>query len=192
MADRVTRFLPRVGSRVVVRHHPLRLAVPRGCVTGGSAPYILYPSMPSPHKDILGGLRLLTKALANDSGSVRIKVTCTPHDIQGLPDQSLVDPIGPQSLAAMDILWAGASAAFSPYTLESFNYPIAEGRAIGVPVIAVETPQNREVGGCALMGFQLSNVVSLAEAVQEALASTIVPDPLPFDPDAYFEWLINL
>ena len=58
-------------------------------------------------------------------------------------------------------------------------------------MIARDTAQNREIAGPALCGFQPSDPDSLRHAVKLALTSDVRPDPAPFDPDAYFEWLLG-
>ncbi len=64
---------------------------------------------------------------------------------------------------------------------------------MGLPVIAVENAHNREIAGPALVGYHGNISSSLADAVRTALAGpAVVPDPGPFDPDAYFTWLTSL
>jgi hypothetical protein len=61
----------------------------------------------------------------------------------------------------------------------------------GQPVIARDTAQNREIAGPALCGFEPGNPDSLELAVKTALTSSVTPDPAPFDPDAYFTWMLG-
>ena len=132
MGERVTRILPKVAERLQVRHHPLT-ATSAGASRGSDDPYILYPSMPSAHKDLTGNLRQLAAAIARTRMPLRIKVTCQATDIGGCAELGHIDPIGAQSLAALDSLWERASAAFSPTTVESFGYPVAEGARLRNP-----------------------------------------------------------
>jgi glycosyltransferase involved in cell wall biosynthesis len=92
----------------------------------------------------------------------------------------------------MQQLWATAAAVYMPFSVESFSYPVAEGRSFGVPVIALDTDQNREIGAGALFGYRDGDPESLAQAVAAALAAKISPEPEAFDPDRYFAWLMCL
>lgn len=187
MAERVLHAVPSLTERVQVRHHPLR---PRAVAhRHDGAPFVLYPSLPAPHKDLEGGLQRLVDALDRSGSDLRVKVTASSGDIGRVAGHIRVDAIGTQSLEQMDELWSTASAVYVPYSVESFGYPVAEGRAAGVPVVAVDNPQNREIGGQALFGFVEDRPDSLVDALALARGAKIEPDPDPFDPDAYFAWL---
>ena len=82
-------------------------------------------------------------------------------------------------------------AIYFPPEIESFGYPLAEARVSGQPVIARDNEQNREIAGSALCGFTVGNAESLRAATATALAKELQPDPAPFDPDAYFDWLLG-
>ncbi len=58
-------------------------------------------------------------------------------------------------------------------------------------MIARDSAQNREIAGPALCGFDPGDPESLRNAVKSALTTRVAPDPLPFDPDAYFGWLLG-
>jgi glycosyltransferase involved in cell wall biosynthesis len=189
MADRVTRELPELGNKVIVRHHPVGVRVhPRR----EDAKYILFPYLVAPHKDLVGGVGTLIHAVEDTGIPVKVKVTTQTADLGSWGCHPMVEAVGPQDTAAMDKLWEGAAAVYCPSTIESFGYPVAEGRAIGVPVIAVDTAQNREIADRALCGFQTDDLTSLSAAVGRALETHISPDPRPFDPKAYFSWLVSL
>jgi glycosyltransferase involved in cell wall biosynthesis len=87
--------------------------------------------------------------------------------------------------------WAGSRAIYFPTGVESFGYPLAEARVSGRPVIARDTPQNREIAGPALCGFTPGDAGSLRHATMLALTRQVPPDPAPFEPDAYFTWLLG-
>ena len=78
-----------------------------------------------------------------------------------------------------------------PPGLESFGFPLAEARVNGQPVIAQDTAQNREIAGPALCGFTVGDIDSLRYATELALKADIKPDTEPFEPDAYFNWLLG-
>ncbi|MDQ1442444.1 MAG: hypothetical protein QOG97_2672 [Acidimicrobiaceae bacterium] len=190
MAERVTAGLPRVASRVVVRHQPYTVTHSRR--PGDGTGYVLYPSIPAPHKDLVGGVQLLADAIAESGLDLEVRVTCTDADLANVARRLGVRAIGPQSLDGLDQLLAGAALVFSPYTTESYGYPVAEARAVGVPVVGVDTAQNREIGSRALVGFTAGDRDSLARALEVAVATSVDPDPAPFEAAAYFAWLTTL
>ena len=91
----------------------------------------------------------------------------------------------------MGDLWARCRAVYFPTVLESFGCPLAEARISGRPVIAADTAQNREIAGPALCGYAPGDRDSLRSATERALTAEIAPDPGPFDPDAYFDWMLG-
>jgi glycosyltransferase involved in cell wall biosynthesis len=190
MAERVTTALPGLASRLLVRHHPLTAQPARS--TSGALPFVLYPSLPAPHKDLTGHLRLLIQAMEMSSPHLVVKVTAPSAVLGPLAGDPRVEAIGPKTLEEIDVLASRASAIYAPTVIESFGYPVAEARAIGAPVLAVSTARNREVGGQALVGFAERDVLSLANALTSLPRVSVVADPGPFDPDAYFSWLTAL
>lgn len=187
MAARVAAALRGIDRRLVVRFHPVSGRCRRQAQ--GGQPYVLYPSLPVAHKDLYSGLCDLLESLRLWGGAVRVKVTAPPAALGHCAGHPMVDAIGRQSLAEMDDLWAWAVAAYVPYTVESFCYPLAEARVAGIPVIAKDTAHNREIAGAALCGFSSGDLSSLACAVGRAFQSQPPCDPSPFDPDRYFQWL---
>jgi glycosyltransferase involved in cell wall biosynthesis len=99
--------------------------------------------------------------------------------------------VGQLDHAKLCRLWARSQAVYFPSGLESFGWPLAEARVNGQPVIARDTPQNREIAGPALCGYSVEDPDSLRHAIKAALEGGIAPDPVPFDPDAYFDWLLG-
>ena len=190
MAERVRRALPAVGSRVVVRFHPVSLGpVPRLA----REPVVLCPVFFRPYKHMVTRLTELLAVLDQYGDSpVRLLLTATadevPADVAGHPSVRLA---GHLSLADLSRVWARSKAIYFPCGLESFGYPLAEARVTGRPVIARDTPQNREIAGPALCGFAVGDAGSLWQAVKLAMTTDPVPDPGPFDPDAYFTWMLG-
>jgi glycosyltransferase involved in cell wall biosynthesis len=99
--------------------------------------------------------------------------------------------VGRLSVEQTQRLQARCRAIFFPTGLESFGCPLAEARVAGWPVIARDTAQNREIAGPALCGYDLGDEDSLRRATQAALTLQVAPDPEPFDPDAYFDWMLG-
>jgi glycosyltransferase involved in cell wall biosynthesis len=102
-----------------------------------------------------------------------------------------MDFVGRLDHAKLCRLWARSRAVYFPPGLEAFGFPLAEARVNGQPVIARDTPQNREIAGPALCGFAVGDPDSLRQAIEIAVTRKVAPDPAPFDPDAYFDWMLG-
>jgi hypothetical protein len=190
MAERVTALLPDVADRLIVRMHPVS-ALATGRPRGGSM--ILCPVLFAPYKhmaDRIGEWLAAVDDVLDDS--VRLIVTASPAEV---PPSLAVSPrlhfVGQLNVEQMHDLWQRSRAIYFPTGLESFGCPLAEARANGVPVIARDTPQNREIAGSALRGYILGEADSLRHATEAALTARVAPDPGPFDPDAYFDWMLG-
>ena len=194
MAERITRVLPSVRSRVVMRMHPVSAeisvdsapAVPRDQV-------ILCPVLFYPKKRMVGRIAEWLAAIDKHvDPSVRLLVTADHAEVPAdLARNPRIELVGRLDLIRLRRLWALSRAIYCPTNVESFGYPLAEARVNGQPVIALDTPQNREIAGSALCGFIPGNPDSLRQATELALTLDVKPDPDPFDPDAYFSWLLG-
>ncbi len=190
MAKRVTRVLPGLTDRVIVRHHPVTPdSVPRLPRDGA----VLCPVLFSPYKPMITRISEFLTATEDFAGtSLRLLVTAdraeVPEDLAAHPRMDLVGRLTHQELRG---LWARSQAIYFPPGIESFGYPLAEARVNGQPVIALDTEQNREIAGPALCAFTAGDIASLQQATKIALTLEVQPDPAPFDPDAYFGWLLG-
>ncbi|MGA8110295.1 MAG: glycosyltransferase [Acidobacteriaceae bacterium] len=190
MAKRVTRTLPGLADRVVARHHPVSAdSIPRL----PREPGILCPVLFSPHKGMLERITDLLTAIDNVADAVvRLRVTANQEEVPAtLARHPRVDVVGRLDHHALRELWARSQAIYFPTEIESFGYPLAEARVHGQPVIALDTEQNREVAGAALCSFTAGNLDTLRCAIERALTTEVAPDPAPFDPGAYFTWLLG-
>jgi glycosyltransferase involved in cell wall biosynthesis len=190
MAERVAAALPSVADRIVVRPHPVSL---HARTSQPQTPVILCPVLFAPYKQMAERIRELLSAVDRQvDPAVALRITAEhaelPHDLATHPRIELV---GRLSQADLHALWVKSSAIYYPTGLESFGYPLAEARASGYPVIAQDTPQNREIAGPALCGYVAGDPASLRAAALRALSLRVTPDPAPFDPDAYFDWLLG-
>lgn len=190
MAERVGRVLPRLCSRIVVRPHPVS-ADSIGVTS--RRPAILCPVLFSPYK---GMTELLTDVIRALDGvadpAVKLLVTADPPEVPGaIAAHPRVELVGRLHHRELRRLWASSQAICFPTGVESFGYPLAEARVSGHPVIARDTAQSREIAGPALCGFSPGDDASLEHAVKLALTMQAAPDPAPFDPDAYFNWLLG-
>jgi glycosyltransferase involved in cell wall biosynthesis len=190
MAHRVAHRLPSLRSRVVVRHHPVSAdSIP----DLAREPAILCPVLFSPFKGMAPRLAELLAALDDIADEpVRLRVTANPSELpEALAQHRRIELIGRISHQALRQLWARSQAIYFPPGIESFGYPLAEARVSGQPVIARDTAQNQEIAGPALRGFTIGDAESLRAATKRALTEAVAPDPGPFDPSAYFDWLLG-
>ncbi|MGK5110421.1 glycosyltransferase [Geodermatophilus sp. CPCC 205506] len=189
MADRVSTALPDLAERIVVRLQPLRVP-DRPRDAEASSGTVLCPIVHSPYKNLAAHLELLQAAL----GDRRVRVVCTIGPADATPALRADDRfsfLGMLDQPSLESRYAEAAAVYFPTSIESFGYPLAEARAAGLPVLAQDTAHNREVAGAALFGFRSGDARSLADALAGALAAEVPPDPAPFDPRAYFDWLLG-
>jgi hypothetical protein len=192
MAGRITAALPDVADRVVVRMHPVS-AGPVPAQRPDESSLILCPVLFAPYKHMAERLaEWLAAADGTLDDSVRMIVTA---DTAQVPVRLATSPrlrfAGPLGHGQLNELWARSRAIYFPTGLESFGWPLAEARAYGKPVIARDTAQNREIAGSALHGFIPGDPDSLRQATESALAARVSSDPAPFDPDAYFDWMLG-
>jgi hypothetical protein len=190
MAERIKAALPDVADRVVVRLHPVSVnPAPRRA--GGSR--ILCPVLFAPYKNMPERLAEWLTAVDDAlDGSVRMTVTADVREVPAaLAANPRLDLVGRLDVAALGDLWASSQAVYFPSGLESFGFPLAEARVNGQPVIAQDTPQNREIAGPALCGYTVGDPDSLRHATETALSAQLRPDPGPFDPEAYFDWMLG-
>jgi glycosyltransferase involved in cell wall biosynthesis len=190
MAERVAHLAPAVRDRVVVRMHPVSAdavpPAPRG-------PVILCPVVFTPYKHMPVRLREWVWAIDRHvDKTVKMLVTAAESEVPpDLARHPRVELLGRLSTVALRPLWARSRAVFFPTGLESFGFPLAEARASGRPVIARDTAQNREIAGPALRGFRVGDPDSLLRATELALTDDVAPDPAPFDPVGYFDWMLG-
>jgi len=191
MAERVTGVMPAIRSRMVVRPHPVS-AGPAGLRAREAA--ILCPVLFAPYKQMDERLTELLDAVDGyGDPAVRVRVTADRGDLPpAVASSPRLEFLGRIDQRDLDPAWARSRAIYFPTGMESFGYPLAEARANGQPVIARDTAQNREIAGSALCGFDPGDPDSLRQAVTSALTIEVAPDPLPFDPDAHFGWLLGL
>lgn len=194
MADRVLHNLPMIADRIVVAHHPVTPRRSHENVPG----LVVCPVLFAPYKHMAGHLERLCAAVRKlpsaDQARIDIRVTATERELADINpvDRDLLSPIGRISTEALNELLARAQVIFYPPRLESFGYPLAEARVNGQPVVAPDTPQNREIAGVALVGYRRATPECIAGALHDALNSPAPePDPEPFCPERYFQrWLL--
>lgn len=191
MAERIIRVVPSVRNRVVVRFNPISAdSIPSGF---DREPAILCPIILWPYKKMDERLARLVQAL-DDYGDpdIEVRITAAPEELPPfLAEHRRVVPLGRLEFSDLRQIWARSQAIYFPTDIESFGYPLAEARLSGRPVIGIDYPQNHEIAGAALCPYTEGDVDSLRGAIAKAFTAVVQPDPLPFDPVSYFDFLLG-
>jgi len=211
MAERVVRRAPSLRDRVVVAFNPVTPPDPallrvraderrrRGSAVPGGTAGFLCPLIITPQKLMTRRLRAGLAALdilAAPPHRLDATLTVTGHDT-GIEDPEVARHprlrlVGEHPAAAVAELMVRCDAIYFPSELESFGYPMAEGRMMGVPVIALDSAHNREIAGPALVGYQREAGAEIAAAMYAALAAELKPDDARlFDRGPYFDLLLG-
>lgn len=191
MAERVITVLPEVRDRVVVRFHPI---APDSFPSGHARdPAILCPVIFHPYKQMDERLAELVRAVdAHGDPEIQVRVTATVSELPAfLANHPRVVPLGRLPHEQLRQIWSQSKAIYFPTGIEAFGYPLGEARLSGHPVIALDTPQNREIAGAALCSFTRGDDGALRDAVARALTIEVAPEHQPFDPKAYFTFLLG-
>lgn len=193
MAERVVHHAPRLAKQLVVRPHPVSPSArtARGDRLPQDDPSILVPILNAPYKRLDEHIERLLAALDGCGREATVVVTAHRHELPAAAVDPRVEFTGPLRGTQLEARWQRAKAIYFPTQLESFGYPLAEARVNGIPVIALDTSQNREIAGASLRPFWEDQPDSLAAAVHSALTRPAEPDPEPFSPRAYFDWLLG-
>ncbi|WP_235498507.1 glycosyltransferase [Frankia sp. R43] len=100
--------------------------------------------------------------------------------------------VGELPVEGVSDLMLRCDAIYFPTQIESFGYPLAEARMMGIPVVARRSAHNLEIAGNALMGYDRETPEDIADAFYAALTAQIYPDRTrQFDRDTYFDRLLG-
>jgi len=147
----------------VASHHAVRL---------------LYVSIYYEHKNLRTLLRAISLINKNSGGKFNLKTTASPswtgagwtlthgEDLMLARQAGIaeyVDFVGPLSREGIESLYRASDIFVFPSWSESFGLPMAEAMAHGLPIIAADTPVNREVCGAAAIYFHSLCAEDLAE-----------------------------
>lgn len=86
--------------------------------------------------------------------------------------------IGPVPGAEIHDLYRQCDAFAFPSCIESFGFPMVEAMSSGLPVLASDTPVNREICGCAAMYFATYSSDALANALYALAGNKRLRDEL--------------
>jgi len=150
--------------------HPLPRGERVGCGEGaGESVRLAYVSIYSDHKNLTTLLKALRLLNSNGGPRFRLKTTVNPAregtqwtsnrqgDLELARDSKVapwVEFVGPLGHEAAHRLYCGADIFVFPSVVESFGHPMMEAMAAGLPIVAADTPVNREVCGEGAEYFQ--------------------------------------
>ncbi len=139
---------------------------------------IIYLSIYYPHKDPHTLAR--ATALLNRSGvAAHARITVEPEDFAiwstGHEDMSVLREgqrtgfltLGRVSHTGVGEALAGHDVLVFPSLTETFGFPLVEAMAVGVPVVAADTPIHREICGDAALYFEPKNPEDLCARLLE-------------------------
>ena len=187
MLDDVAQFVKLDRRKALVNYYGA--AHQGGTGQGSSAPYtaaqpgvirLTYVSLYSEHKNLSTLLRAMPLLNRNGAGKFLLKTTVDPASEGAawtathkgdlaLARQAEVAPwvefLGPlQSEQVEELYWQGDVFVF-PSLCESFGHPTVEAMVRGLPIVASDTPVNREICGEAALYFSPLDPEDLAEKV---------------------------
>jgi glycosyltransferase involved in cell wall biosynthesis len=118
------------------------------------------------------------KRLIGQGRAIRIVLTLAEHlpenagvvhraRAMGLGD--VIENVGEVDAAAISKLYDSFDIFAFPSLVESFGFPLVEAMAKGLPIVAADTPSNRELAGEAGLYFAPTDAGSLARIVGELI-----------------------
>jgi glycosyltransferase involved in cell wall biosynthesis len=177
---------PASGSAEAGSTTPAPSLTRREIVTPSHSPVrLLYVSLYGENKDLSTLLRALP-LLNRDAGrGFVLKTTANPHWkevaqavtrpeaialLQSPEIAQRVQFVGPLPRRETQRLYRDADLFVFPSWLESFGQPMAEAMAHGLPIVAADTPLNREICGESAVYFRVGDANDLAEKVRNLCA----------------------
>jgi len=157
----------------------------------------LLKAMPLLNKD--GNRRFLLRTTA-DPGWEGSRWTVTYHDDLALSCQPDVAPwvefLGPLGRENVQQLYREGDLFVFPSLCESFGHPLIEAMAHGLPVVASDTPVNRDICGGAALYFKPLYPVDLAAQVHRVASDVYLRQRLLTEANrrlcAQFTWAAHI
>jgi glycosyltransferase involved in cell wall biosynthesis len=166
------------------------LALATGAVLSSTTPdcspvRLLYVSLFGENKDLStllralpllnreGGRGFVLKTTANPQWKEVAQAVTRPEAIALLQSPDIaqrVQFVGPLPRKETQRLYRDADLFVFPSWLESFGQPMAEAMAHGLPIVAADTPVNREICGESAVYFRVGDPNDLAEKVRNLCA----------------------
>ena len=141
---------------------------------------LLYISLYAEHKNLMTLLKALPLLNKDRNRKFLLKTTVNPHweaasrvltqaddiNLAGRQDiAAWVEFAGPLGQKEIEEQYRNADIFVFPSITESFGHPMAEAMAHGLPVVAADTPVNREMCGDAAIYFSPLEPDRLAQAI---------------------------
>lgn len=150
--------------------------------TSGPSPVrLLYVSLYAEHKNLDTLLRAMPLLNRDGGRGFVLKTTANPHwdvaryAVRRREDIALaqapeiapyVQLVGPLGKREVECLYLGSDLFVFPSLMESFGFPMVEAMAYGLPIVAADTPVNREICGESALYFRSRDPDDLAEKVR--------------------------
>lgn len=153
----------------------------RGRDNAGNLCKLAYVSLYGEHKNLSTLLRAISLLNKNGAGKFSLQTTVDPaweriawmvtrKEDAALAREPSVSPwvrfVGPLSREQTERLYFDADIFVFPSLTESFGFPMAEAMSHGLPIVASDTPVNREVCGDAALYFSPLRADDLAQQVR--------------------------
>jgi len=141
---------------------------------------LLYVSLYAEHKNLTTLLKAMPLLNRDQNQKFLLKTTVNPNweaasrmltqkddiDLAGSQDVApWVKFVGPLGQKEIEAQYRNADIFVFPSITESFGHPMAEAMAYGLPVVAADTPVNREMCGDAAIYFSPLEPDELAQAI---------------------------
>jgi glycosyltransferase involved in cell wall biosynthesis len=188
MADMIRTSVPWTGHKIFsVLHHGFDFE-PAGpstsfChpdMTDRSGLRLLYPSHPGRHK----GFEVLLQAIAilrSRGATLKLFLTTSPTDQSALSSTyedaarklgigDFVVFLGSIPQERMPQIYASADLLVYPSLVESFGFALLEGMAHRLPIVAADTPVNRELCQDAAVYYSATDATAAANAVERVFS----------------------
>lgn len=149
--------------------------------SGPSPMRLLYVSLYAEHKNLDTLLRAMPLLNREGGREFVLKTTANPHwevaryavrrrediALAQMPDIApWVQIVGPLGKGETERLYLDSDLFVFPSLMESFGFPMVEAMAYGLPIVASDTPVNREICGESALYFRSRDTDDLAEKVR--------------------------
>ncbi len=154
---------------------------------------LIYVSLYAEHKNLTTLLKAMPLLNKNRVGKFLLRTTADPawdgaawtlqrEDDLALAHRADVAPcvefVGPLDNEQTHRLYHNGDLFVFPSLCESFGHPMVEAMAHGLPIVASDTPVNREICGEAAVYFNPLNPAELAQQVERVTANAALRDKL--------------
>jgi glycosyltransferase involved in cell wall biosynthesis len=157
---------------------------------------LLYVSLYAEHKNLNTLLKAIPLLNENGAGKFLLQTTADPtwegaawtvthqEDID-LTKEPGISPwvrlLRPLPRERMEQLYLDSDIFVFPSLTESFGFPMAEAMSYGLPIVAADTPVNREICGEAAVYFRPLDPADLARQVRRVATDQAVRQPLQIE-----------